>query len=85
MFGRCGEGKGDLKWPFGVGIDSSDKVYVTESGNRCVSVFTTEGQFVTSFGTWSKGLQMAKAHPLGLAVDNTGVVYVCDGNRVKLF
>ena len=41
MFGRRGEGRG---MPFGVAIDSSDRVYVSDYLDDLVSVFTLEGQ-----------------------------------------
>ena len=45
-------------------------------------MFTSEGQFVVSFGR--KGREFD--HPQGLAVDDSGVVYVCerDNNRVVI-
>ena len=70
MFGRHGQGAGELDFPADVAIDSNDMVYVSELSNRRVSVFTSEGQFVTSFGEFQR--------PSGLAVDTSGVVYVCD-------
>ncbi len=67
-------------------IDSSDRVYVIEWENHRVSVFTLEGQFVTSFGSNGKGPGQFN-HPAGLAVDSSGVVYVCDNwnDHVQLF
>ena len=50
MFGRHGKGRGELEWPRGVTVDANDLVYVSEQDNNRVSVFTCEGQFVTSFG-----------------------------------
>ena len=50
MFGRHGQGRGELFSPYGIAIDSSNMVYVSEGINCRVSVFTTKGQFVTSFG-----------------------------------
>ena len=75
---------GQLNKPYGVAIDSSDRVYVSD--NHRVSVFTSEGQFVTSFGNEGNGPGQFK-YPRGLAVDSSGVVYVCDysNNRVELF
>ena len=70
----------------GVAIDSNGKIYVSDRGNECVSVFNSEGQFVTSFGRKGEGKGEFQSIG-GLAVDHSGVVYVCDsGNRcVKLF
>ena len=45
MFGGYGDG------PTGVVIDTSDLVYVCDGGNTRVSVFTSEGVFLTSFGS----------------------------------
>ncbi len=77
MFGRCGQGRGELNRPVGIAVDSSDIVYVSEEGNHRISVFTSEGGFVTSFGRYGVGPGEFEC-PLGLAVDNNGVVYVCD-------
>ena len=81
----CGGGRGELCFPFGVAIDSSDRVYVGEHMNYRVSVFTSEGQFVTSFGSEGNGPGEFQ-EPKGLAVDKSGVLYVCDSsNRIQLF
>ena len=49
-------------------------VYVSESHNRRVSIFTSDGQFVTSFGRNGRGPgEFVMTH--GLAVDDCGVVY----------
>ena len=75
-------GERKLDWPSGIAIDSNDMVYVSEwSGNR-VSVFTSEGQFVTSLGKPGE-----LYNPVKLAVDSSGVVYVCDDDnkRVQIF
>ncbi len=47
--------------------------------NQCISVLTSEGQFLTSFGREGKGPGEFE-YPRGLAVDVSGVVYVCDNN-----
>ena len=74
------------KWPTGICIDSNDIMYVTEEDNHCVSVFTCQGQFISSFGT--KGTKPGQfSKPLGIAVNENGLVYVCEqGNcRVQIF
>ena len=84
MFGRHGQGRGELNSPPAVAIDTNNLVYVSESGNHRVSVFTSEGQFVVSLGKMGQGLGELKC-PRGLAVDDSGVVYVSDNNRIVLF
>ena len=44
-----GNGNNKLKNPFGVCV-SGQYVYVTDITIQCVSVFTTDGVYVTSFG-----------------------------------
>ena len=67
-------------------MDASDNVYVAEDGNNRVSVFTSDGQFVTSFG-WKGAEEGEFDIPTGMTVDISGVLYVCDyrNNRVQLF
>ena len=50
MFGRHGQGRGELDWPVGVAIDVNGMVYVSKNNNHRVSIFTSEGDFVMSFG-----------------------------------
>lgn len=86
MFGKCGEGKGELDRPNCVAIDSCGTIYVSKGRNHRISIFTSDCQFVTSFGR--KGTALGEFDlPCGLAVDDCGVVYVCDciNKRVQLF
>ncbi len=71
--------------PISITIDTSDRVYVGDC-NHHISVFTSEGQFLTSFGR--RGAEPGEfEYPRGLAVDIGGVVYACDrdNNRIQLF
>ncbi len=75
----------ELDRPISITIDTSDRVYVGD-WNHHISVFTSEGQFLTSFGQKGKRPGEFK-YPRGLAVDVSGVVYVCDcfRNFIQLF
>ncbi len=71
-------GRGELDRPISITIDTSDRVYVG-NWNYVISVFTSEGQFLTSFGGEGGGRGFEEfGYPRGLAVDVSGVVYVCD-------
>ena len=72
--------------PVGVAIDTDDNLYVSEGYDNQISVFTSAGQFVTSFGRQGDG-PGEFVSPRGVAVDNSGVVYVCDrkNDRVQVF
>ena len=54
-------------------------MYVVESSWQCVSVFTKNGKFVTSFGNGHINT------PYGVSVDSDGFVYVCSSQRVIVF
>ena len=76
-----------LRSPHGVCVHGKETQYmfVADAGGRgsdaAVMVFTTEGEYVTSFG--EKHLEK----PWGLCVDGDGFVYACDhdNNQVLIF
>ena len=81
MWGSYGSGPGNLSGPWGVTVDAAGFVYVAEQGNHRVSKFTSEGAFISSWGsgqlTW----------PSGIAADNAGHVFVADygASNIKVF
>ena len=85
-FGECGQGDGQFNRPFGVVIDSSNKVLVCDNENYRIQVFTTEGQFLHKIGTQGVGLGQFSC-PLGIAVSPSGHLYVSEhnGHRVQVF
>ena len=94
-FGMRGGRNGELNWPASVAIDSDDVVYVVEVGitstivkknNRHISLFSSEGHFLRSFGTQSMGLGLfnQQHEPHGIAIDKDGLVCVCDRNNDHL-
>ena len=86
QFGELGNGDGELYFPTGISIDSDDTVYVVEHDNHRVSVFTREGEFLTSFGRGGDGPGQF-TRPLGITVDKNGTIYVADSynNRLQIF
>ena len=76
---------GQLNIPSGVCV-VDQFVYVVECWGDCVSVFSRDGQFITSFG--KRGNEKGEfALPYGICVDCDGFLYVCDhgNNRVQVF
>ena len=82
----CGEdGEKVLSLPRGVCV-AGQYVYVVNYGKHCMSVFTTKGEHVTTFGQWGSA-NGDFTYPIGVCVDTDEFVYVCDYNnqRVQIF
>jgi hypothetical protein len=69
-----------------MGIGPLGNVYVAETGNNRVQKFTSDGQFITMWGSFGAGDGQFQ-HNHGLAVDSNGNVFVADRdqNRVQKF
>ena len=72
LFAFSSKGTSKLNGPCGICVGSDQFVYMTELGSRCVSVFDTSGEFVTSYGQFP--------NPFGIAIDEDGFVYVSCAN-----
>jgi len=83
-FGRQGSGEGQLNQPVGVSFDvETSYIYVTELINQRVSIFKTNGDFVSSFG--SRGSSLSEFHnPMGIAVLRGSRVIVADCGNGRL-
>ena len=81
-FDECGP----FYTPYGVVIDSINKVLVCDCENHIIQVFSTEGQFLHKIRTRGVGLGQFTC-PLGIAVSPKGHLYVSDhnGHRVQVF
>ena len=79
-FGSCTAATGKLFYPIGIHI-SQQFVYVTD-GTPSVSVFTTNGEFVTSVGSKEE-----VSGPQGITADEDGFLYVCSlkKNRIVVY
>jgi DNA-binding beta-propeller fold protein YncE len=85
-FVAVGSGNGQFNRPYGVAVDGGGHVYVADTGNNRVQVFTTDGAYLTQWGTYGSGDGQFSA-PFGVAVDGGGRVYVTDtdNSRVQVF
>ena len=76
--------------PHDVEVDSSEAVYVADTGNRRIRRIYSQ-QVITLAGTGNSGfadgaaLQTARfAHIYGLALDSSGAIYVADGGNMRI-
>ncbi|NDB92760.1 MAG: hypothetical protein EB167_08735, partial [Nitrososphaeria archaeon] len=76
--GTQGTGNGQFRTPIGVVINSTGFVYVADTGNDRVQIFTSGGgAYSSQFGTQGTGNGQFDG-PTGIAVNSTGYVYVAD-------
>ena len=89
QFGSKGWGlfyrPGQLRYPRGITIDTAGTglVCVSEEGSHRVSVFTSDGVFVSIIGREGSNRNQFNI-PLGLRFDKKGFLYVCDYNNHRL-
>ena len=67
----------------GVATDTSGNVYVVVASNHQVRKYTSEGVFVTQWGTQG-ATQGNFQSPTGIAVDTAGNVYVADSGNARI-
>lgn len=81
-FGNTGSGFGELLGPQFFADDKNNHLYVTESGNKRVSKFDYDGNFIFSFGQKNNYFDGFK-QPTGIAFLNNKVL-VADGRTKEL-
>ena len=79
--GSSGSAAGQLSFPLGVAVSGSE-VFVADTSNNRVSVFTTAGSFARVFGATGSGAGQL-AFPFGIAAAD-GEVYVADQNNHRV-
>ena len=84
-FGERGSNDGQFRGPTCIHIHK-DLVYVSDYGNNRVSVFNTSGEPKYNFGKFGTAIGEFYT-PRGIAIDEEGLVYVCDlyNSRVQVF
>ena len=77
---------GMLKSPTGIAIDQEGNVYVADTDNHRIQVFSSNGTFISKWGEYGSGNGTFN-QPEGIAIDQEGNVYVADtaNNRIQVF
>src|SRR5438309_1407389 len=83
QWGSFGSGSGQFLLPTGVAVDAGGNVYVGDSGNHRIQVFTSTGTYLTEWGGFGSGNGQLNV-PFGVAVDASGNVYVVDENNYRI-
>jgi predicted membrane-bound mannosyltransferase/sugar lactone lactonase YvrE len=72
--------------PRGVAVDSEGNVYVVDTGNKRIVVFSPDGEFLRQIGSGGN-LSGQLNEPVGIAVTDGGGIYVADtwNQRIQVF
>ena len=80
------QGAGMLSKPWGVAVNERNEIAVTDSGHSRISIFTSDGTYLRSFGR--EGTKPGELNvPTGIAFDKNGNIIVVDSmsHRVQVF
>jgi len=85
-FGHAGTGPGEFNRPEGLCVDAQDRVYVADSCNHRIQIFSSDGKFLRAYGKAGSG-EGELSYPYDICVDAAGRQYVCEfGNsRIQVF
>ena len=83
--GSVGSGSGQFSSPNGIAVDSSNRIYVVDTGNNRVQKLDTNGTWIPYGGQGTANGQFI--NPFGIYVDASGNSYVADtgNNRIQKF
>jgi ABC-type Fe3+ transport system permease subunit/DNA-binding beta-propeller fold protein YncE len=86
VIGKPGTGPGEFNRPEGLAVDAQDRLYVADSCNHRIEVFSSDGKFLRAYGKPGSG-KGELSYPYDICVDAAGRQYVCEfGNsRIQVF
>jgi DNA-binding beta-propeller fold protein YncE len=75
--GNPGNEEGQFRAPNAVVIDKDNNIFVSDSGNQRVQVFTNDGKFIRSINGSKDGKgSPVFVNPRGIGIDSRGILYV---------
>ncbi len=88
VFGHAGSRPGQILNPRGIALGPNGRVYVADSGNHRIDIFSASGRFLRSIGRAGWGPEEFSPYesPMGVAVSKHGAIYVADfwNHRVEV-
>ena len=85
-FGKYGSPVGMFNSPWGVAVNASDEIAVTDSWNHRVQVFGSDGKYLRCFGREGNKAGEFK-YPKGITFHQNGSIFVADrdNHRIQIF
>jgi len=86
VIGKPGNGPSEFNRPEGICVDAQDRIYVADSCNHRIQIFSADGKLLREFG--NAGSRLGElSYPYDVKVDKGGRIYVCEfGNsRIQVF
>ncbi|MGA2557055.1 MAG: 6-bladed beta-propeller, partial [Verrucomicrobiota bacterium] len=85
-WGRLGDAPGEFNRAESLAVDAQDRLYVADSCNQRIQIFSPEGKFLRAYGRAGSG-PGEFSYPNDIQVDAAGRQYVCEfGNqRIQIF
>jgi DNA-binding beta-propeller fold protein YncE len=82
-WGTPGLGEGEFNRPEGLGLGTNDTVFVADSCNHRIQVFSAEGRFLRAFGGAGSGAGEF-SYPYDVKLDATGNCFVCEFGNSRI-
>jgi ABC-type Fe3+ transport system permease subunit/sugar lactone lactonase YvrE len=82
-WGHLGDKPGEFSRAEGLGIDAQDHIYVADSCNHRIQVFSGEGQFLRQYGRAGSG-PGEFSYPYDVRLDATGLQFVCEFGNSRI-
>lgn len=82
-FGWAGHGAGEFTEGHALAVDSAGRVYLADTGNRRIDVFTPEGEPLPALGARGSG-ESAVGHVWALAIEPDGSILALSRRRHRL-
>jgi DNA-binding beta-propeller fold protein YncE len=85
-FGQPGTGEAEFNRAEGICVDGQDRIFVADSCNHRIQIFSPDGKFIRQYGRAGSGLGEL-SYPYDIKVDASGNQFVCEfGNsRIQVF
>ena len=85
-WGTPGLAAGEFNRAEGVGVDAADRIYIADSCNHRIQIFSPDGKFLRAYGQ-AGDHPGEMSYPYDIRVDEQGRQYVCEfGNsRIQVF